>query len=156
MSQIICHALPISLLLVRHGHLLSICLLNGSRAGLMCYFIYWLIQFPLMLISPQKIRHFFTVKSIIVPVAWLAVLIWAMVKVPAKISLAPNGPSLNGSALGWAWLRSLNSALGLYATLAINIPDFTVGCIFLLHITMVQFLAQRYAKNERVYVPQSM
>lgn len=151
MSQIICHTLPISLLLVRHGHLPSIYLLNCSRAGLMCYFIFWLIQFPLMLISPQKVRHFFTVKSIIVPAAWLAVLIWAMVKVPAKISLAPNGPSLSGSALSWAWLSSLNSALGFYATLSINIPDFTVCCMFLLNITMTHILAQRYAKNERVY-----
>lgn len=28
----------------------------------MCYFLYWLIQFPFMLISPQKIRWLFVVK----------------------------------------------------------------------------------------------
>ncbi|KAG6837788.1 hypothetical protein H0H93_001715, partial [Arthromyces matolae] len=60
-----------------------------------------------------------------------------MVKVPSHISLAPaSSPlvqnTLHGSALAWAWLNALNSSLGLYATLAINIPDFT-----------------RYAKNER-------
>ena len=103
--------------------------LNGQRAGLMCYFIYWLIQFPLMLLSPHKIRHFFTVKSITVPIAWMAILIWAMVKVPAKISLASKGSSLSGSSLSWAWLNSLNSALGFYATVSINIPDFTVRLV---------------------------
>ncbi|KAF8235884.1 cytosine-purine permease [Tricholoma matsutake] len=103
-----------------------------TTVGLMCYFIYWLIQFPLMLVSPQKIRYFFTAKSIIVPFAWMAILIWAMVKVPAKISLASKGSSLSGSSLRWAWLNSLNSALGFYATVSINIPDFA-----------------RYAKTER-------
>lgn len=56
----------------------------------------------------------------------MAILIWAMVKAPAKISLASKGSTLSGSSLGWAWLNSLNSALGFYATVSINIPDFTV------------------------------
>ncbi|KDR74147.1 hypothetical protein GALMADRAFT_251034 [Galerina marginata CBS 339.88] len=105
---------------------------NITTVGLMCYFIYWLIQFPLMFVSPQNIRHFFTVKGIIVPIAWLSILIWSFVKVPAKTSLDPLHTNLHGSALSWAWLSALNSALGIYATLAVNIPDFT-----------------RYAKNER-------
>ncbi|KAG5641573.1 hypothetical protein DXG03_004699 [Asterophora parasitica] len=74
--------------------------------------------------------HFFTAKSIIVPIAWLAILIWAMVKAPARISLAPKQKGLSGSALAWAWLSSLNSSLGLYATVSINIPDFTVRSKF--------------------------
>jgi len=103
-----------------------------TTVGMMCYFIYWAIQFPLMFISPQKIRHLFTVKGIVVPIAWLSILIWSFVKVPAKTSLGPLHASLSGSALSWAWLSALNSALGIYATLAVNIPDFT-----------------RYAKNEK-------
>ncbi|KAF8154064.1 NCS1 nucleoside transporter family [Crassisporium funariophilum] len=105
---------------------------NITSAGMMCYFIYWCIQFPLMFISPQKIRHFFTIKGIIVPIAWISMLIWSFVKVPARISLDPRHSNLSGSASSWAWLSALNSALGIYATLAVNIPDFT-----------------RYAKNEK-------
>ncbi|KAF9456393.1 cytosine-purine permease [Collybia nuda] len=103
-----------------------------NSVGMMCYFLYWLLQFPLMFVSPQKIRHLFTVKSIIVPSAWLAILIWAMSKAPPQISLSPKHTSLSGSALSWAWLNALNSSLGFYATVAVNIPDFT-----------------RYAKNEK-------
>ncbi|KAG6859781.1 hypothetical protein C0995_004155 [Termitomyces sp. Mi166 len=111
-----------------------------TTRDMMCYFLYWLIQFPLILVPPQKIRHFFTFKSIIVPCAWFAMLVWAMVRVPSSKSLAPNkGPltqtTLSGSTLAWAWLNALNSSLGLYSTLSINIPDFT-----------------RYAKNERACV----
>lgn len=100
--------------------------LIGSFIGIMCYFLFWLIQLPLLLVSPQRIRHFFTAKSIIVPGAWLAILIWAMVRHPAKVSLASQRSSLSGRALGWAWLNALNSSLGVYATVAVNIPDFTV------------------------------
>lgn len=94
--------------------------------GMMCYFLYWLIQFPLLFVSPQKIRYLFTFKGVVVPCALLIMLIWAVVKVPVRSSLGPLRSNLSGSALSWAWLSALNSALGSYATLAVNIPDFTV------------------------------
>ena len=93
---------------------------------MMCYFLYWLLQFPFMLVSPQKIRFLFIAKSVILPFAWLAIFIWSLVKVPTALSLEPKHSQLSGSAFDWAWLNSLNSALGIYATLSVNIPDFTV------------------------------
>ncbi|KAH9057611.1 NCS1 nucleoside transporter family [Lactarius vividus] len=105
---------------------------NITTSGMICYFLYWLIQFPFMLVSPQKIRWLFLAKAIIVPPTWLALLIWAFVKVPPNSGILAQKTELSGSALSWAWLGALNSALGLYATLGVNIPDFT-----------------RYAKNER-------
>jgi NCS1 family nucleobase:cation symporter-1 len=55
-----------------------------------------------------------------------------LVKVPPSSGLLSQKAVLSGSELSWAWLGALNSALGNYATLGVNIPDFT-----------------RYAKNER-------
>ncbi|KAI0070432.1 cytosine-purine permease [Panus rudis PR-1116 ss-1] len=103
-----------------------------TTSGLMCYFLYWLIQFPFMLISPQRIRWLFLVKAIIVPIAWLAMLIWAFIKVPSSSGFFEQHTALSGSSLSWAWLSALNASLGIYSTLAVNIPDFT-----------------RYAKDER-------
>ncbi|PPQ98652.1 hypothetical protein CVT24_004150 [Panaeolus cyanescens] len=103
-----------------------------TTVGMMCYFLFWIIQFPLMFLSPHKIRHFFTLKGTLVPIAWLSMLIWAFVKVPASKSLENSHSTLSGAAMSWAWLSGLNSALGIYATLSVNIPDFT-----------------RYAKNEK-------
>lgn len=106
--------------------------------GMICFFLYWLIQFPFMFVSPQKIRWLFLAKSIIVPPTWIALLIWAMVKVPPSSGLLSQKGDLSGSALSWAWLGALNSALGSYSTLGVNIPDFTVGHSYttLLHILM--------------------
>jgi len=94
---------------------------------MLCYFLYWSIQFPFMFVSPQKIRWLFLAKSIIVPPTWLALLIWAFVKVPPNNGLFAQKAELSGSQLSWAWLSALNSSLGSYATLGVNIPDFTVG-----------------------------
>ncbi|KAI0296964.1 NCS1 nucleoside transporter family [Multifurca ochricompacta] len=99
---------------------------------LICYFVYWLIQFPFMFISPRKLQWLFLAKSIIVPPTWLALLIWALLK------QSPNGGFLyqntvsSGGGLSWAWLSAFNSALGFFATAGVNMPDVT-----------------RYAKNER-------
>ncbi|THH28850.1 hypothetical protein EUX98_g5338 [Antrodiella citrinella] len=79
-----------------------------------------------------RIRWLFLVKAIIVPPSWLAMLIWAFVKVPASSGFFDQKSTLSGSNLSWAWLSALNAALGIYGTLAVNIPDFT-----------------RYAKDER-------
>lgn len=62
----------------------------------------------------------------IVPATWVAMLIWAFVRVPPSQGLLNQHTTLKGSELGWAWLSAVNSALGLYSTLAVNIPDFTV------------------------------
>ena len=64
-------------------------------------------------------------KGIIVPIAWLAMLIWSFVKVPAHSGLFEQHSSLEGSKLSWAWLSALNSAIGGWSPLAVNIPDFT-------------------------------
>ncbi|KAG1718707.1 uncharacterized protein EDB91DRAFT_565556 [Suillus paluster] len=64
--------------------------------------------------------------------------IWAFVKVPASEGLFSEHATIGGSYFSWEWLSAMNSALGIYASLSVNIPDFT-----------------RYAKNERAYEFQS-
>ncbi|TBU26191.1 permease for cytosine/purines, uracil, thiamine, allantoin-domain-containing protein [Dichomitus squalens] len=98
---------------------------NITTAGIMCYSLYWLIQFPLMFVSPQKIRWLFLVKAFIVPPAWLAMLVWSFVKVPSSKGLFEQPSALSGSAISYAWLSALNSALSINTTIAVNISDFT-------------------------------
>ena len=96
-------------------------------SGLLCYFIYWSIKFPFMFVSPPKIRYFCLAKAIIVPPTWLALLIWAFVKVLPSISLLTPKNTLSGNELRWAWLSAFNSALGFFATAGLNMPNFTVS-----------------------------
>lgn len=95
-----------------------------TTVGLMCYFLFWLFQLPLLLISPQKVRYLFWAKAAIVPPAFLAMMIWAFATTGGGEIFAQRG-TLHGSKLAWAWLAALNSTLGNFSTLAVNIPDFT-------------------------------
>jgi NCS1 family nucleobase:cation symporter-1 len=90
-----------------------------------------------MFVSPQKIRWLFLAKATVVPPTWLALLIWAFVKVPPKSGLFARKTELGGSELSWAWLSALNSAIGVYATLGVNIPDFTVGHTLFYRVALI-------------------
>ena len=92
-----------------------------------------------MLLSPHKIRWLFLVKGIIVPTCWLAMVIWAFVRVPPSTGLFSQHATLSGNQLSWGWLSALNSALGVYATLSVNIPDFTVRALYTLNASVLMF-----------------
>ncbi|KAH7882152.1 NCS1 nucleoside transporter family [Phlebopus sp. FC_14] len=112
---------------------------NITSSGLLCYFLYWLVQLPFMLLSPHKVRWLFFAKGVVVPIAWLAMVIWAFVRVPASSGLFEQHAAITGSSFSWSWLSAMNSALGIYASLSVNIPDFT-----------------RYAKDEKAQYVQPL
>lgn len=61
------------------------------------------------------------------PPTWLALLIWAFVRVPPNTSLLVSKAALDSKELSWAWLSAFNSAIGFFATAGVNMPDFTVS-----------------------------
>ncbi|KAJ7830886.1 cytosine-purine permease [Mycena olivaceomarginata] len=91
---------------------------------MVCFILYWLVQLPFLLISPQNLRHLFVAKALLVPATFLAMLIRAMVRAPPHLSLARSSVSA-GHASTWIWLGALNSAIAPWSTLSVNIPDFT-------------------------------
>ena len=110
--------------------------LNGdiTTTGMLCYFLFWLLQFPFLFISPHSLRWLFLAKALIVPPALFAMLGWAFATTGGGAIFQQKG-SLQGSKLVWTWLGALNSTLGTITTLAVNIPDFT-----------------RYARSKQEYV----
>ncbi len=106
---------------------------------MICYFLWWLLLMPFMFFSPQRIRLLFTLKAIIVPPAYIAILIWALVRVPVREDLLQQQTQLSGSTLSYVWLSAMNSAIGNYASLTVNIPDFTVS-VHSGNLSMVEFL----------------
>lgn len=77
---------------------------------------------------PNSLRYLFITKSIIVPICFIAILIWSF-----RSTGGTGGPllgssakaSITGSAYSYAWLSSLTSVIGNYATLSVNMPDFS-------------------------------
>lgn len=83
------------------------------------FLLFWLFSTPFLLMHPNDLRWLFMAKTIIVPVAWIAILIWAFVSTDGGEMWQQNA-TLEGSAYSWAFLSSLTSVIGNYATLSVN------------------------------------
>lgn len=94
--------------------------------GMIGFFIFWLIQVPFLCMHPNKLRWLFTIKSILVPIAWIAILIWAFVAEKDGGGVFTAQPStLPSSKYSWLFLANMTSVLGNYATLSVNQSDFS-------------------------------
>jgi NCS1 nucleoside transporter family len=89
--------------------------------GMVGFFIFWLIQVPFLCMHPNKLRWLFTIKSVLVPIAWIAILIWAFVAEKGGGGVfTKQSASVSGSKYSWLFLANMTSVLGNYATLSVN------------------------------------
>jgi nucleobase:cation symporter-1, NCS1 family len=89
------------------------------------HLIFWLIQFPILLIPPHKLKWFFVAKCVIVIVVSVAVVIAMTTKAGGAGDIWNQPYQVSGSERSWLILTSLSSITGGWATMATNIPDFT-------------------------------
>ncbi|KAJ5734937.1 uncharacterized protein N7483_000062 [Penicillium malachiteum] len=94
--------------------------------GMVALFLFWLAQIPFLCLHPNKLRWLFAVKSILVPITWLAILIWAFVAEKGGGNIfKEQSASVSGSKYSWLFLVNMTSVLGNYATLSVNQSDFS-------------------------------
>jgi len=96
-----------------------------TSAGMICYFVYFCLQIPFLCIPYHRIQWFFAAKAVIAPTVFFAVFASTLHKSGGSISGVSSSTTLTGAALAWAFLGNLNSVLGNYATLGLNISDFS-------------------------------
>jgi NCS1 family nucleobase:cation symporter-1 len=99
-----------------------------TTAGMCGFVLYFLLQLPFLCIPYTKVQYFFAFKSIIAPIIFLAVFGDTLRKAGGTIShstVITQGTTVSGSALAWAFFANLNGVLGNYATLGLNIADFS-------------------------------
>ncbi|KAH8927302.1 hypothetical protein BT69DRAFT_1330568 [Atractiella rhizophila] len=88
-------------------------------------FLFWLLQYPFLLIHPSKLRFLFILKVLVVPAVMIATVAWIADKAGGGGALLAAKSQVHGAAFTHAWLFSLNSVIGGYSTVAVNIPDFS-------------------------------
>lgn len=91
-----------------------------TTIGMVGYVVYWAVQFPLLCIRPDRVRWVFLVKSVLVPVAWVAMLVWAFVAEGGGDLFEEKGSRVRGSRYSWLFLANMTSVLGNYATTSVN------------------------------------
>ncbi|KAF1989082.1 uridine permease-like protein Fui1 [Aulographum hederae CBS 113979] len=96
-----------------------------TTMGMVSYFIFWIVQLPLLLIPPQKLKYLFMLKLVAAPVTAIATLGWCVAKAGGGGSFLDAKPTVSGSTYAYLWLSCMSSVTGSWATLACNIPDFS-------------------------------
>lgn len=96
-----------------------------TTQGMISYFLFWIIQLPLLLIHPTKLRPLFWIKLSAAPVAAIATMGWCIHKAGGHGDIFALRATATGSQYAWLWLSCMSSVTGNWSTLAVNIPDFT-------------------------------
>ncbi|KAL7420893.1 hypothetical protein Q5752_004847 [Cryptotrichosporon argae] len=90
---------------------------------MIAYFVFWCLQFPLVMIHPRKMRWLFFIKSIAAVAAAFGILGWSIKTAGGSGPVFAARTKLSGSSLSWAWLAGVNVAIAGKTTLALNVPD---------------------------------
>jgi len=114
-----------------------------TSAQLLCFFLFIIVQLPLLWLHVSKLRFLFMAKTIVMPIFGLTLFVWALVAgnfVPRIYYTNPLtgfpahgfGPTFSkgthitdGTPAIVVFFQCVTTAIGPKATLALNMPDFT-------------------------------
>ncbi|KAG9249058.1 permease for cytosine/purines, uracil, thiamine, allantoin-domain-containing protein [Calycina marina] len=96
-----------------------------TSRGMISYFLFWIIQLPLLLIPPTNLRWLFLIKIVAAPITALATMGWCIHKAGGSGTIFAAGATVTGSNKAYLFLSSMTAVTGSWATLACNIPDFS-------------------------------
>ncbi|KAK4983220.1 hypothetical protein LTR66_008915 [Elasticomyces elasticus] len=94
-----------------------------TSAGMLAFFLFWLIHLPLTFFRPYQLRKFFWFKSIVMLPAVFGLFIFCMVNTKGQIGFSHLATKQSGNGWGWFFVYAINSGMGNTATLITNQPD---------------------------------
>ncbi|KAJ7130115.1 NCS1 nucleoside transporter family [Mycena crocata] len=98
-----------------------------TSSELLCFFIFYMIQIPLLAIHISKLRHLFMLKVIIMPIFGFALFGWAVGTAHGfgPVFRQKTDVSAAGLPVAIVFFSAMSAAIAPKATLALNICDFT-------------------------------
>lgn len=103
-----------------------------STQQMLAFFLTWLLQFPFAWLHPRNAGPLFVVKSCLSPTAYIATMIWALVKfqgvnlhLGSTTGTAGSSRSSTGgaAALGWSFMKAINTVVSGVVPPMVNIAD---------------------------------
>ncbi|HYV93084.1 MAG TPA: NCS1 family nucleobase:cation symporter-1 [Chitinophagales bacterium] len=109
----------------------------GLRTGpAITFFLFWLLNMYVVYLGAESIKKLLVFKAIFLPLAALALLFWAISAGHGLGPILAQPSKFQGSVEFWNYFfPALTGMVGFWATLSLNIPDFT-----------------RYAKSQRAQI----
>ena len=98
--------------------------MGGTVNYVIAFVLFWVGSLPFIWFPVHKIRHLFTVKSIVAPIGGIALFIWCIVRAGGVGPIVKQGSTATGSKLAWGVIAGIMSAVSNFATLIVNDPDF--------------------------------
>ncbi len=103
---------------------------------MICFFIFWALNMFIIYLGVDSIRKLLVFKAFFLPIAALALLAWAIVAAKGLGPILSQPSKFATTADFWHYFfPALTGMVGFWATLSLNIPDFT-----------------RYAKSQKAQV----
>jgi NCS1 family nucleobase:cation symporter-1 len=99
----------------------------GLQTGpAICFILFWLLNMYVVWLGVESIRKLLVFKAFFLPLAALALLFWAVTAVHGGLGPILSQPTrLHGAAFWTFFIPALTGMVGFWATLSLNIPDFT-------------------------------
>jgi len=99
----------------------------GLQTGpAICFFLFWLLNMYVVYLGVDSIRKLLVFKAIFLPVAALALLAWAIIAAKGLGPILATPSKFASTAAFFAFFfPALTGMVGFWATLSLNIPDFT-------------------------------
>ena len=99
----------------------------GLQTGpAICFFLFWLLNMYVVYLGVDSIKKLLVFKAIFLPVAALALLFWAISAAHGLGPILETKSKFNSTAEFFKFFfPALTGMVGFWATLSLNIPDFT-------------------------------
>lgn len=100
-----------------------------------CFLAFWFLNMLIIYYGVESIKKLLVFKAIFLPVATLALLFWAIIQANGLGNILNQESKLHGSEFWKYFFPALTGMIGFWATLSLNITDFT-----------------RYAKSQKAQI----
>ncbi|KAJ6093444.1 hypothetical protein N7486_008733 [Penicillium sp. IBT 16267x] len=99
---------------------------NVTAQQILSFTIFWLISLPFLYLPVKTLRYLFIVKSVLVPLYWVAMFTWSVTAAGGwpEVWRMPSIP-LDGMSIGYLFGVCVNAAISGNATFAVNIMDIS-------------------------------
>jgi nucleobase:cation symporter-1, NCS1 family len=102
---------------------------------MLCFLAFWLLNMFIVYLGVESIKKLLLFKAIFLPIAALALLFWAISAAKGLGPILEQPSKLSGASFWNYFFPALTGMVGFWATLSLNIPDFT-----------------RYAKSQKAQI----
>jgi NCS1 family nucleobase:cation symporter-1 len=121
----------------------------GGTGEVLGFFIFWVLNIAVVIRGAESIKHLETLAAPLLLLVAIGLIVWAMPKVTMSEVLAVPANRPEGASFAKYFMSALTAMVGFWATLSLNIPDFSryarsqrsqvIGQIIGLPLTMFLF-----------------